>query len=415
MYRNGTSTAEIRDFHTGPLTFLDFFAGVGLAEVALEPPWRCIWANDIDPKKKKIYDVNFSDSQRYVLADVTTLRADSLPVGADMAWASFPCQDLSLAGWRRGLNAKRSGVFWSFHRLMHQMKQAGSMPSVIVIENVTGLLYGQNFSGLCEALRDLDLNFGALVMDARQFVPQSRPRVFFVAVDRRLDAEALTHLEETPDMWTPPALRTAVKALPDYLRDRWQWWQVAPHYRPEGSLFSLIESEPVGVDWHSADVTQRLLNLMTEANRAKIASAVNSPDPSVGFLYRRTRNGEQRAEVRFDGIAGCLRTPNGGSSRQTVVIVKDGEIRTRLLSTREAARLMGAPDSYQLPGRYNDAYKAMGDGVAVPVVKWLSDQLLVPLAVAERIRRASESIDQYALGSLRTWDPSSLQIGVLTR
>src|SRR5262249_28652351 len=96
--------------------------------------------------------------------------------------------------------------------------------------------------------------------------------------------------------------------------------------------------------------------------------------------YRRMRNGNQRAEVRFDGVSGCLRTPSGGSSRQTVVVVDKGRIRTRLLSPREAARLMGVDDTFWLPKRYNDAYKAMGDGVAVPVVRWLSQQLLVPIA-----------------------------------
>lgn len=414
MDRNGKSHGEPRDLHRGPLTFLDFFAGVGLAEVALEPPWRCIWANDIDPKKKAIYDANFDSPGRYVLADVATVKASALPAHADMAWASFPCQDLSLAGWRRGLNAKRSGVFWSFHRLMHQLKQTGSMPNVLVIENVVGLLYGQNFIGLCEALRDLDLQFGALVMDAKHFIPQSRPRVFIVAVDRGLNTEAF--VQESPEVtWAPSALHAAVDALPLHLRERWRWWHVPTHNRPEIDLSSIIEPEPIGVDWHSAEQTQLLLNMMSETNRAKIESALAAPGCSVGFLYRRTRNGEQRAEVRFDGIAGCLRTPNGGSSRQTVVIVEDSEVRSRLLSPREAARLMGAPDSYNLPGRYNDAYKAMGDGVAVPVVKWLSDHLLIPLSLAARIKLEADAPELIPSELPRAWDPAAFQIGAVSQ
>ena len=96
--------------------------------------------------------------------------------------------------------------------------------------------------------------------------------------------------------------------------------------------------------------------------------------------YKRTRNHKQVLEVRFDGIAGCLRTPNGGSSRQNIVIADDGILRTRLLTVREAARLMGAPDSYELPGNYNDGYRAMGDAVAVPVASFLAKELLAPLA-----------------------------------
>ena len=97
----------------------------------------------------------------------------------------------------------------------------------------------------------------------------------------------------------------------------------------------------------------------------------------------------QRAEVRFDGISGCLRTPVGGSSRQTVIVVEKGRVRTRLLSPREAARLMGVPDSYPLPSAYNDAYHVFGDGVAVPAVSWLESHLLCPLTVGRSFERVA--------------------------
>jgi DNA (cytosine-5)-methyltransferase 1 len=86
---------------------------------------------------------------------------------------------------------------------------------------------------------------------------------------------------------------------------------------------------------------------------------LNSYDSVVATGYRRTRNGKQQLELRFDGIAGCLRTPAGGSSKQYVVVRKNGENHARLLTVREAARLMGAPESYSLPGSYNDGYFAM--------------------------------------------------------
>ena len=105
----------------------------------------------------------------------------------------------------------------------------------------------------------------------------------------------------------------------------------------------------------------------------------------VGALYRRTRRDAegarvQRAEVRFDGVAGCLRTPAGGSSRQSLLVVEKGRIRARLLSGREAARLMGLPEDYRLPTGYTDAYHLLGDGVAAPVVRFLAQHLLEPLA-----------------------------------
>jgi DNA (cytosine-5)-methyltransferase 1 len=96
--------------------------------------------------------------------------------------------------------------------------------------------------------------------------------------------------------------------------------------------------------------------------------------------YKRTRNGHQVLELRFDNIAGCLRTPGGGSSRQLLVIYSDGLFKTRLLTVREAARLMGVRESYRIEGSYNDGYKAMGDAVAVPVVRYLARHLLAPLS-----------------------------------
>jgi len=100
-------------------------------------------------------------------------------------------------------------------------------------------------------------------------------------------------------------------------------------------------------------------------------------------VFRRTRKEEgrsvQRAEVRFDGVAGCLRTPRGGSSRQAIVVVEAGAVRSRLVTPREAARLMGLPDSYRLPATATGALHVAGDGVAVPVVRWLARELLEPL------------------------------------
>ena len=153
---------------------------------------------------------------------------------------------------------------------------------------------------------------------------------------------------------------------------------------PEPSLAispveDMIEENPTAVEWHAPGETARLLDMMTALNLEKTNLAIVR-GPSVGFIYKRIRGGVQRAEVRFDGIAGCLRTPQGGSSRQIVLVLGDGRIRSRLLSPREAARLMGVPDLFWLPPKYNDAYRAIGDGVAVPVVRWLADRLLTHLA-----------------------------------
>jgi len=358
--------------------FLEFFAGAGLVRLALEPEWRCVFANDISSKKAAVYRANFGDRELHV-GDISDLEVSKLP-DADLAWASFPCQDLSLAGWRRGISAPRSGMFWAFWEHMRALKQAGRMPPVIVLENVVGLLHGDNFLGLCEALAALDLRFGAMLLDARWFLPQSRPRVFIVAARR-----ATGRMNSDSEVLYPAAVRNAHTALPSVLRERWIWWDLPEPAGDLGSIEDLIERDPPNAGWLPDFKVDRLLGMMTPANRTKLREA----EGDVGFLYRRTRQGRQRAEVRFDGLAGCLRTPSGGSSRQTVVVRDGQKVRMRLLTPREAARLMGAPDGFVLPENYNDAYRAMGDGVAVPAVGWLSRELLAPLVTDQGRGRRS--------------------------
>jgi len=377
---SGARSARVHASRVGPSglhsgrTFLEFFAGAGLVRLALEPDWRCVWANDISPHKAAVYRANFGDAE-FQLGDVAEVSAEELP-DASLAWASFPCQDLSLAGWRRGLSAERSGAFWPFWRLMRDLHEAGRRPPLIVLENVVGLLSGGDFSGLCEALAALDLRFGALVINAAHFVPQSRPRVFVIA--SATESPSL-ELPGPAAPWHTPALVRAVEKLPAGARDRWVWWRLPVPPSAPPAIETLVEAEPPASLWLPPEQVERLCSMMSPANAGKLDEA-RAEGRRVGFLYRRTRDGRQRAEVRFDGVAGCLRTPAGGSSRQTLVLLDGDRVRMRLLSAREAARLMGAPDSFVLPAGYNHAYHAMGDGVAAPAVRWLGRHLLAPLA-----------------------------------
>jgi len=166
------------------------------------------------------------------------------------------------------------------------------------------------------------------------------------------------------------------------------WWRLPEPPVRRINLVDLIEDCPTGVPWHTKAETDYILSLMNDVNLAKIDRARERKNRVVGTVYRRTRpDGQggriQRAEIRFDNVAGCLRTPGGGSSRQTIMIAEDGELRSRLLSPRETARLMGLPEDYPLPERYNDAYRLTGDGVAVPVVRYLAQHIIEPLLNAE--------------------------------
>ena len=172
-------------------TFVEFFAGGGMARAGLGDTWRCLFANDVDQKKVATYEANWGSGD-IRQADVASLTLADLPgTVVDLAWASFPCQDLSLAGGYRGLGGERdnartrSGTFWPFWKLMRGLVEAGRAPRTIVLENVYGCLTshgGRDFAAIAAALADADYRFGAAVINASHFVPQSRPRVFFVAV-----------------------------------------------------------------------------------------------------------------------------------------------------------------------------------------------------------------------------------------
>lgn len=380
-------------------SFYEFFAGGGMARAGLGSKWECLLANDLNPKKAACYTQNWGDKDLHI-GDVAALTTADIPGKADLAWASFPCQDLSLAGSGAGLKGDRSGTFWPFWQLINSLGEEDRAPNIVVLENVAGALSshgGKDFAAIGEALACSGYLFGAVMINAVHFLPQSRPRLFIIGVRKSATVPHQLITTGPHGIWHPPALVEAYRGLSSNSQASWIWWSLpAPPVRT--SIFAdLVEDTPQGVAWHTAEQTQTLLGLMNPLNLAKVQAAQKSGRRLVGTVYKRTRaegpDGTkiQRAEIRFDDVAGCLRTPSGGSSRQTIMVIEGDKVRSRLLSPREAARLMGLPDTYQLPQKYNDAYHLAGDGVAVPVVRFLAEYALEPLlmAVTENSEKAA--------------------------
>lgn len=366
------------------LDFYEFFAGGGMARLGLGKPWHCLFANDFDPKKAASYRRNHGHAEMAV-GDIALVKSSELKGKADLAWASFPCQDLSLAGQGQGLNGARSGTFWAFWQLMDQLRLEGRQPSMIALENVCGAITsnrGGDFSELISAVSRLGYRVGGLVIDAAHFVPQSRPRLFILAVAPNVQIPSGLARADPSSLWHPRNLVEAKFMLPKSAQDQWVWWNLALPPDRQSVFADVIETQPQGVAWNADEKTQALLASMSPLNQQKVKAAQRSGHPQVGALYKRTRGGVVRAEVRFDDIAGCLRTPSGGSSRQTILAINGSQVRSRLLSSREAGRLMGLPESYELPANYNDAYHLVGDGLVVPAVAHLAEYLITPLALA---------------------------------
>lgn len=341
----------------------EFFAGSGLVSYGLRGMYDSVWANDISEQKAAVYRANFGNEE-FVLDDINNVHGSQLPF-AHLSWASFPCQDLSLAGSLAGIHASRSGLVWQWLRVLEELEVK---PKILLLENVTGLLStngGNNYRVLHEALVDHGYNCGAIVLNAEYFVPQSRPRVFVIAVQQ--DVRIPDELVELEPCWLHN--KAAVKL--GKTLSNWIWWRTGKPALRQMDLSDIIED---GVPFDKDDV----LRLIPQKHLDKLAAH----ETVYATGYRRTRHGEQQLEVRDDGIAGCLRTPEGGSSKQYLIVKKNGQLHARLLTVREAARLMGAPDDFILPGSYNDGYKAMGDAVVAPVAKFLGERFLTKLTEA---------------------------------
>ena len=348
-------------------TCLDFFAGSGLVSLGLSREFVTVWANDISEKKALVFNAN-NEKGILDVKSIEKINGEMLP-RVDLSWGSFPCQDLSLAGDIKGLYASRSGLFWQWLRVMDEMSVK---PPVVVAENVVGLVAAENgkyYLAVHNELRKRGYRVGALMLDAERWVPQSRKRIFVIGV--RSDIELAEYVSNGPTWCHPAPVCNVARQVDD-----WLWWRLPEPVKRETSLEDIIDfSAPCDSEEENA----AKLKLVAEEKLIKMKDAGNLRR-RVFTGYRRTRNHKQVLEVRMDDVAGCLRTPGGGSSRQIVLIAHQNKVSTRLLTVRETARLMGAPDSYQIPGSYNDGYMAMGDAVAVPVASYLSKMLLAPLA-----------------------------------
>ena len=377
--------------------FYEFFAGGGMARAGLGHGWDCLFANDFDHAKAVSYRDNWEGDHLHV-GDVWKLSPGDLPAAphggaVDLAWASSPCQDLSLAGKRCGLSGARSSAFWGFEALMRGLDAKGRAPRMLVIENVAGLATsngGEDFTALCEALAGLGYTFGALEIDAALFLPQSRPRLFVIAT-KGLSARGLS-LRAPAALFHSKRIVEAHARLPFTLQACWRWWSLPAPPARSLELAALLEPDEA-VAWLSAARTSALAAALPPLHRRRLEAAAALQGRATAPVFRRMRVVEarkvQRAELRLDGLAGCLRTPGGGSSRQFLIVCEGGGLRARVLTPREGARLMGLPDDYRLPPSATAGLHLVGDGVAAPVVRWMAAHLLEPMLAAGKAQVAA--------------------------
>ena len=361
------------------LTVAEYFAGIGLFRMGLEAAgWRVVYANDWSEKRERIYRGFFGEG--YDVRDVFAVSARDVP-RAVMATCSFPCVDLSLAGKGAGIDGARSGAFWGFCRVLRE--QGNDAPPIVLLENVAGWLYsngGADFYATARALNDLGYACDAFMLDARSFVPQSRPRVFMAGVKGYAGAnDAAARWASRSDRLMPRRLREAM-ARAQGEGVVWTGLDVPepPPHRDAGLSDCVVERLAADDErWWAADKVGKHLGMMSKAHLARVERLAQGDVERYRTFFRRRRADGQRAEVRRDDIAGCLRTAAGGSGKQFLVAAGKGRVRMRTLTAREYARLQGVPDRYPIAaGSERQALDAFGDAVCVAAAAWVGREVV---------------------------------------
>jgi len=259
-------------------TFQEFFAGGGMVRQGLGNRWSCVFANDFDGKKALIYQQNWGVNGELFVGDINDIGPNHLNISADLAWASFPCQDLSLAGKGKGLNSERSGLFHVFWEKLQDASPNIGMPKIIALENVCGMLTsngGRDFEEVIRTFHDNGYFAGALILDAKDFLPQSRKRVFVIGIRNDLSVDPALVATNPLNYGHPHQLSRAFEKLPQNLRDNWLWYNIHKPCSRKDDLIDILE--PIkDTNWNSEEKTFSILSKMSILNLKKVEAAQNT-------------------------------------------------------------------------------------------------------------------------------------------
>ena len=148
---------------------------VGRKRTSERSEFLCVYANEWDKYAAKIYEKNFGE--RPDTRDITTVGADEIP-DHDLLTVGFPCQAFSIAGKRKGFNDTRGTLFFEIGRILRHKK-----PGYFILENVKGLLShdeGRTFEIIIISLNELGYDVQWQVHNSKNWVPQSRERMFII-------------------------------------------------------------------------------------------------------------------------------------------------------------------------------------------------------------------------------------------
>ena len=342
------------------LTFGSLFAGVGGFDLGFESAgWQCGFQVEWDKHCQQILARHWPDVPRW--SDVSTVNGTELPP-VDCITFGSPCQDLSVAGKRAGLDGNRSNLFFEATRIIKEMRDAtgNQYPRVAVWENVPGALNsnkGADFSAVLDNLADS----GALaiewaVLDAQHFgIPQRRRRIFLVAI------------------YDPAIARNCgTQILPVTKGSR--------RNTKKGNTQGERITSPIG---ESTTGTQPFVKVTRPASNEH--PEIWREEETCPTLNAFDNTGESRATVIFtaqrvgeppriyENTTPSLlsRMVTGGNNVPMIA----NNYAVRRLTPLECERLMGWPDNHTAGQADTHRYKQCGNGVAAPVAQWVAQQL----------------------------------------
>jgi len=403
--------------------------GIGAAHVAWQPlGWECAWTSEIEPFPSAVVDERWKLKN---VGDMTKLTEEQLQHEGPISLlvGGTPCQSFSVAGLRKGLEDPRGNLALRFTQLVGVLR-----PTWVVWENVPGVLSsarGRDFGTFLGALAELGYGFAYRVLDAQWFgVAQRRRRVFVVAHARdwRCAAAVLFEREslfgDSPTRGTErertsvsPALRAQSNSshredtqafVPDVCPALKARDFKGPSSDGDGdgdgaSLVPIAFKANMSTPSYGHDVSETLQaenqgavafaqnqlgevrtnsEVMGTVNTNQNASGRNTPMVAIGVMAFKPKffnrdNAKMEGAPRSDGSIGTLLTNDSGDNAPHVAM----PAAVRRLTPRECERLQGFPDDYTLvtyrnkPAADGPRYKALGNSMAVPVMRWIGERI----------------------------------------
>lgn len=305
--------------------FIDLFCGLGGFRLAFEKVGgECVFSSDIDEAVQKTYAINFGEIPS---GDITKIDEKDIP-DHDILCAGFPCQPFSIAGRRLGFEDTRGTLFFEVARILKEKKPIG-----FILENVKGLTNhdeGRTLEVILNALDEIGYNCKCDVLNAKDYnVPQNRERWYCIGIRKNSKAD----------------VKEFIFPQKEELQKK---------------LLDIIEEDIDVSDYMISETCERNIKTFVEKKNITITPTTLAYDirPS-------------RCHFIKGDISNCLTAKMGTGGSNVAVVVKQN----RKLTERECLRIMGFPEEYKI-GKGYQAYKQIGNSVAVPVIGKLAEELV---------------------------------------